>query len=81
MANKQKSGGGSRKKGRSKKRCEVYRALGRRELNKVNRVERYYRRSIKHIEKRLGKIDAGHKDRPRLEKSLRRLTLEFKRAA
>ena len=81
MANKQKSGGGSRKKGRSKKPCEIYRMTGRREVNKANRIERNFKRSISHIEKRLRKIDEAHKDRPRLEKSLRRLSLEFKRAA
>ena len=78
---KSKSGGGSKKKGRNKKWCEVYRMTGRHEVNKANRIERYYKQSIKHIEKRLVKIDAGHKDRTRLEKSLRTLQLQFNLAA
>lgn len=41
---KGKSSGGARKIGRSKKKCERYRAAGRREKNKLARLEKRLRK-------------------------------------
>ena len=39
----QKKGGGSRKLGNNKKWCEVYRSTGRRESNKLLKMQRHLR--------------------------------------
>ena len=52
MPKQQKVGGGSKKKGRDKKRCEIYRNENRREKNKKLRQERRERKLAKRREKR-----------------------------
>jgi len=73
MPNKQKSSGGGRKKGRSKKSCETYRLLRMRERNKRIKQESYFKKSIKHIQDRLDNKKTPEKYIKRLKRSLDRL--------
>ena len=52
MPKQQKVGGGSKKIGRSKKKCEIYRLENRREKNKKLRQERRERKLAKRRKKR-----------------------------
>jgi len=41
MGEKSKSGGGSTKVGRDKKKCERYKNMGRREINKMRKIKNH----------------------------------------